>query len=111
MSASGNGEFVAIVSRRGDAATLQLRGEIDLASADEFRTAIGTALRCRPTRLEIDFGQITFMDSTGLAVLIDAHRQLGQAHEAIVVLDPSAFVRRLLDLSGISALVDIRTTA
>ena len=92
----------------GDRPVLVVRGQIDLSTADIFRVAVEDVLRDQH-RFELDLSNTTFMDSTALAVLIEAHRRLGQARESIVVRHPNPVIRRLLDVSGLADLLDVRT--
>lgn len=82
-------------------------GEIDLSTADQLRSALDAVL-ADSDRVEIDLSGTTFMDSTGLAVLIAAFRRLGESREALVLRDPSRAVIRLLEVSGVGQLVDVR---
>jgi stage II sporulation protein AA (anti-sigma F factor antagonist) len=107
MTFSRNGHFAADVAQRDGHAVIVVRGEIDITTADEFRRAMETALQGRE-RIELDLRDTTFMDSTGLNVLVSAHRQLGQNREAIVVREPPRQIRTLLDVCGVAALFDIR---
>jgi len=100
--------FSAEVIHRDGAAVVVVRGEVDLATAARFRAALDAVVDgCG--RVEVDLRETTFMDSTGLAALLAAHRRLGQAREAVVIHDPSPSVRLVLDISGVTALVDVRT--
>ena len=83
-----------------------VRGEIDLSTVAEFSAVLDVAIR-ETSRLVIDFSQTSFMDSTGLSVLVALHRQLGQDRGAIVLRAPSDFVRRALTVSGVDDLVTI----
>jgi anti-anti-sigma factor len=87
-----------------------VRGEIDLASIAAFSAVIDEAL-LETSRLVVDFSQTTFLDSTGLSVLVAAHRQLEQDRRAIVLRNPSDFVRRVLMVSGVDDLVTIEDTS
>ena len=108
MAADRNGGFAAEVAQRDGHVVVIVRGEIDMATADQFEGALQTAME-RGGRIEVDLRDTTFMDSTGLAVLVSAHRQLGRAREAIVLREPPRLIRRLLDVSGVAALIDIRS--
>jgi anti-anti-sigma factor len=99
--------FAAQVIRRRGAAVVVVRGEVDVATAPAFRAALDDAL-AGSGRVEVDLRDTTFMDSTGLAALLAAHRRHGQAH-ALVLRDPSPAVRLVLDISGVAELVDVRT--
>lgn len=74
---------------------IRLEGELDLNGAAEFREALAEA--ARRDALMIDASGLTFMDSTGLTVLMDvaASRNGGPP----VVLDrPTRAIRRLLEI-------------
>ncbi|MEO7555177.1 MAG: STAS domain-containing protein [Acidimicrobiales bacterium] len=95
----GDGQVVVSVS-----------GELDIATADQLWQAIETATQ-RSRRLVIDLSRTTFIDSTGLSVLVRAHRRLGGAPEALTLRGPSALARKVLDISGISQMVTIEPSA
>jgi anti-sigma B factor antagonist len=101
-------EFAAEVLHRNGAAVVVVRGEVDLATAARFRAALEAAAS-GSGRLEVDLRDTTFMDSTGIAALLAVHRRLGQAHEPVVIRDPSPAVQLVLDVSGITQLLDVRT--
>jgi anti-anti-sigma factor len=100
--------FSAEVIHRDGAAVVVVRGDVDLSTAIRFRAALAAALD-GGERVEVDLRDTTFMDSTGLAALLAVHRRLSQAREAVVIHDPSPPVRLLLDISGVTGLVDVRT--
>ena len=100
--------FAAEVIYRDGAAVVVVRGDVDLATAASFRAALDAAVDgCG--RVEVDLRDTTFMDSTGLAALLAVHTRLGHARETVVIHDPSPPVRLVLDTSGITGLVDVRT--
>jgi len=85
-------------------------GELDLTTADELWHAIEAATR-RANRLVIDLSNTTFIDSTGLSVLLRAHQQLGGTLDALTLRGPSTAARKVLDVSGISQLLTIEPFA
>jgi anti-sigma B factor antagonist len=86
--------------------TVVVRGEIDLSTVADFAAVLDEAMR-EASSLVIDFSGTTFLDSTGLSVLVGAHRRLGQGRSGIVLRAPSGFVRRALTVSGVDDLVTI----
>jgi anti-sigma B factor antagonist len=90
------------------AALVVVHGEVDLHTAPVLRAALDEALD-GSGRVEIDLSDTTFMDSCGLAALLEAHRHLGRAREAVVISDPCRQVRLVLDITGVGALCDVRT--
>lgn len=75
----------------------RLHGELDMATADDLSQLLKAAvLECRPVVL--DFSEVSFMDSSGLRALLEAAGQTNDGG-SVVVLNPSAQVRRVLDIS------------
>jgi len=83
--------FSVTVSTDGDRSTVELRGELDLAGVDRAREAIEQAERAESPLLVLDLSQLEFIDSTGIAVLLEAHRDFDREHGAgvrAVEVDP-----------------------
>ncbi len=86
----------------GSTRTLSLAGELDAYTAPELEAALadhgpdGT----RPS-LRVDLSRVTFMDSTGLRVIIRADNELTAAGRQLVLVAPSAPVSRLFELTAL----------
>jgi anti-sigma B factor antagonist len=87
-----------------------VRGEIDLTTAPQLTAAIDAAID-GASHVEVDFSNTTFMDSSGVAVLVDAYTHLGERRGAVVLRDPSPAVRRVLALGEVEDLFVIVTSA
>jgi anti-sigma B factor antagonist len=78
---------------------LELLGDHDLATAEELSAAIDQALASRPG-LIVDLTETTFMDSTVVHLLINAHQVLeARGHELIVQITEASAVLRVLELT------------
>lgn len=75
---------------------LALEGELDMATADELRDRLNGA--ASNGHLELDFSGVTFMDSSGLRVLLELAQRRDGA-EPLVIKHPSRQVQRVLDIS------------
>jgi anti-sigma B factor antagonist len=75
-----------------------VRGEIDLASASGLEGAVATAIAQSPTQITFDLQHTTFLDSSGLAVLVAA---AGRG-VPVAVRDPSPVARRAIEVSGLA---------
>lgn len=80
------------------ARTLRLSGELDLATADVFRAAVDDAL-ASDEELVIDLSALTFIDSTGIAILIAAITD--GAEQTRFVPSQAPAVTRVLRLTGV----------
>ena len=79
-------------------------GELDAFTAADIHAAIQDSTE---GDLELDLAGVTFIDSSGLAAVIEGHLRLEQQQRRLVVVDRSPIVQRLLDLSGVSRHLDL----
>ena len=76
-------------------------GELDAHTSPQLAAALAE-LPPGDHDIIIDVGQIEFMDSSGLRVVIDVHQRAADAGRRLVLRQPSASVQRLLEVSGLS---------
>jgi anti-sigma B factor antagonist len=79
---------------------LELHGELDLGSAPEFERQLAEAEAEKPGRLLIDLGNLRFMDSTGLALMLRAQQTSQDNGHRLCLRPGSPQVQRLLELTG-----------
>jgi len=97
-----------ILNSKNRTLTVKLEGELDLVSAHEFRETVDQAMReLMSENLLIDLSRVTFIDSSGLGVILGRFRKIKGTNGQMVLYGPSANVRRILELSGISTFIPI----
>ncbi|OJF10651.1 STAS domain-containing protein [Couchioplanes caeruleus] len=80
-------------------------GEIDFSNADEVARTIRDAVtEWSPEEVRVDLSDATFIDSTGLGALIEGYRAANEAASRFIVTNPSANLRRVLSVTGLSEL-------
>ena len=88
---------------------LELQGELDHHGArsalQELEMALDAAL---PRKLVLDLGGVTFMDSSGIALILRAQQHMQLLDGSLLVRNVPAQARRVLDAAGISRLVTIK---
>lgn len=84
----------------GEAIVVRLAGELDLYNAHAVRQELVRQTDRKPRRVVIDLGGVTFIDSTGLGVLIEGRSRLDD-RDAFVLAAPGLEVRRALEVSGL----------
>jgi anti-sigma B factor antagonist len=62
--------FTCDVARPGDATVVTLRGELDIICADAFKRRFSDATEDEPAHVVLDVRDLTFIDSTGLALIL-----------------------------------------
>ncbi len=81
-----NADLIAITTtHEGGATVVTPEGDIDLGRSPTLRTYLKEAQRARPKRLIVDLAQVEYMDSSGVATLIEA-LQVSRKHETSMVL-------------------------
>jgi anti-sigma B factor antagonist len=82
---------------------LVLTGEIDSYTAPE----LSERLAVDPPVEVVDVAGVTFIDSSGLRVIVEAHQTRAANGSRLVLRAPSAAVQRLLEISGLSGHLDV----
>lgn len=96
--------LVVNVRHRAEAATVRtsISGDVDSLTADQLPEAvIGAVERYRPARLELDLGDVTFLDSAGIRALLQCHTAAQATGCRVVVLETPPIVYRVLEITGL----------
>ena len=89
--------FEVTECRQDGCVVITCAGEVDLATAGTLTDALMRVQRPPPERIVLDLTAVTFMGSSGLAVLVAAHNQFGRDRLRIVA--PTDTILRLLHLT------------
>jgi anti-sigma B factor antagonist len=82
-------------------------GEIDLASAPAVQEALRSAAP-DGAAVVLDLRRVTFMDSSGLALIVGQHRRARETGARFAVaISAGSEVQRIIELSGIATLVTL----
>jgi anti-sigma B factor antagonist len=102
-----NSSFAINIRRREDTAVVEIRGEVDLANAARVEQAIRDAEETEIGTILIDLSGVTFLDSTGLSVLLRARNRDRELLDRLRFV-PSEHdqVTRILGLTGASEMLD-----
>ncbi|MGN6379402.1 MAG: anti-sigma factor antagonist [Gaiellales bacterium] len=90
---------------------VSLVGEHDLSSSDRVRDALDAAAESPTTVLDLTAAE--FVDSSILGVIVSAYQQAqasGRRFLVVVGSEPATSIRRILDLTGLSALLQVSET-
>ena len=89
--------------------TIALTGEIDHHCAKAYIQIIASKIEAyMPEVCVLDFQDVTFVDSSGIAVVINALRNMSQIEGKLLLSGISAQPMRVFRASGIDKLVEIR---
>jgi anti-anti-sigma factor len=85
--------------------TLSIAGELDLASIESVHEAIDEVLNGEPERVVFDLGGLTFMDSSGIAMMLQVSKRVG----SIEVRNVTPIVRRVIEATGLVAVLGLES--
>lgn len=102
------GKFRIDIQQAEEANLVRLAGELDLSAAAELRTALDPVVHQADKTLILDFGELTYIDSTGIGILVSVVKIRDENRGPFRVRHIPAGIKKLLDLTGISAFLTER---
>jgi anti-sigma B factor antagonist len=90
----------------GPRAVVWLEGEHDLATKPDVARAIDSTLQSGRGDVVIDLSGVTFMNASILGVIVQARQALQRCGRGLTLRDPSSRARRVIELGGLSELLD-----
>jgi len=88
-----------------DGCRLELEGELDVASAPEFRRVVGSLLGVGCRRVVVDLAGTTFLDSSGLGALVWASHRLHAAGGVLEVINAGERIAQMMRITGVDRLL------
>lgn len=88
-----------------DAPLIKVTGDLAFTTAAPLRAEVDRMLADHPPALVLDFGELLFIDSTGLSVIVHAWREGQQGGTAIRLRDTPRFLETILDMTGVTGLL------
>ncbi len=93
----------------GEVVTAYLSGEIDHHTAKEMRETIDNAVELNmPSLLVLDFSGVTFMDSSGIGLVMGRYRNLQKTKAGLHISGATANIYKVLKLAGIEKLANLK---
>ena len=88
--------------------TIQLSGELDHHAAKNLMDSIDILLeQTLPIKTFLDLGELSFMDSSGIAVVLRAKRRMEALSGNLVVINIPRQAARVLETAGLGRYVDL----
>ena len=86
----------------------ELSGELDECSAEYVRITLDNLLKNLPstkTKLILDFSKVSFMDSTGIGVLLGRYNKFSKFDIGMYIKNPTSYVNRIFEMTGIYQII------
>ncbi len=94
-------------AKDGEYYRVTAKGDIDLYSSPELRSAILKAIK-RKEGVAIDLSGVGYMDSSGVATLVEGLKSCAANHQEFVIERPSDAVVKVLQLARLDTLFKLR---
>jgi len=103
------GSLELVSSASDGTVTVMLRGELDLASAGTLEERLIAAEQDGPSRILLDISGLTFIDSSGLRVLLLADGRAREGKHELVLTEGTDAVQRVLEMTGARELLSFQS--
>jgi anti-sigma B factor antagonist len=95
-------------SERGDAVVVELSGELDISSAAGVESRLMEVEQRAPERLILDLRRVSFIDSTGLSMIINADGRARKEGRRLTIVSGEGVPRRILRTVGLEERLDVQ---
>jgi anti-sigma B factor antagonist len=104
-------DLIPAARKHGQVLVVALRGEIDLQTSPELRTELlDLLMRSKAVNLILNLGQVPYMDSSALAVLVEALQRVRRAGGKLVLVQLQPRVRSLLEIARLDTMFVLQET-
>lgn len=86
----------------------RISGELDHHSSDEVRSKLDDEIEKEKIyNLILDFSNVTFMDSSGIGVVIGRYKKVAANNGSISIINANTTVKRVFELSGMFKIINL----
>jgi anti-sigma B factor antagonist len=89
---------------------ISVRGEVDLYTSPDLRAAIMKSVPSAVAGVEVELAGVEYMDSSGVATLVEGFKSARKNSKTFVLLKPSPSVMKVLELARLDAVFEIDRT-
>ncbi|MFI9825429.1 STAS domain-containing protein [Streptomyces sp. NPDC052013] len=107
MPIAQNPLSVEVTLPRDDVALLKVQGYLDIDTATEFQHHLANQLHHGRRHFLLDLSAVPFMDSSGMNIILRVYQEARELPGSVHIISPTAAVRRILDLTGVSITVPV----
>lgn len=89
---------------------IDLKGEVDAFTAPKLRQEMISCVERGMNRLAVNLADVSYLDSTGLGVLIGALRRSRENNGDLVLICPNVRITRIFEITGLARIFDMFKT-
>lgn len=100
--------LIEVAERRdGGVIHVMLEGELDLSTADEVEAAIQRAEEQRPKVIALDLSGLSFLDSSGLRLIVRADQRAREDDRRLVIVKGQEAVQRVFSITHLDEEIQV----
>jgi anti-sigma B factor antagonist len=107
MAEGGRDPLEIDVQNSAERTLVTVSGELDAATATFLYDKLSDLEVDDVQHVVLDLAQVTFMDSTGLGVIVTEHKRLAHTDGSLTIFSPPSSVRRLFEITGLDGVLDV----
>lgn len=93
--------------RDGGLMHVMLAGELDLSTADEVEAKLSRIEEQRPAVLALDLSRLTFLDSSGLRLIVRADQRAREDDRRLVIVQGPETIRRVFSITHLDEQIEV----
>jgi anti-sigma B factor antagonist len=93
--------------RLADGVVIRPQGDIDLSRAPSLRQQISEVQKVNPGRLIIDLSEVPYMDSSGVATLVEAMQVARRRNQKLILCSPQEKVKAIFEIARLDMVFKI----
>ena len=101
-------DFTIDERSRGDGAELALSGDLDMSATFALEPVLDRVLADNPRELVLDLGEVLFVDSSGLGLLIATHERAANADVDMAITGAAPEIQRVFAIAGLDGVLPVR---
>lgn len=101
-------EFVATATPSDGKAIIELHGEINSLADEALAAAYDDAVALQPSAIVLDFNQVDYINSTGIALIVGLLAKARTAHIPLTAVGLSDHYREIFTITRLSDFIDIQ---
>ncbi|MCX7680144.1 MAG: STAS domain-containing protein [Spirochaetes bacterium] len=90
---------------------IHLKGELDINSTHDFKTATSSKLAIRPSTIALNMSGLNYIDSSGIGALVKLNKDTHAAGIHLILFDLEEGIRNMFKLSRLETIFTILTGA
>lgn len=95
------------VQSRGQAAVVHVAGEVDMHRSPQLRDRLHMLDTKKVTRVVIDLSEVPYMDSSGIATLVEAMQKYKRADTALTLASLQPRVKAVVEIARLDQIFDL----